>query len=381
MRNNILIIESSNKKIDLLKNLIYREFSRKKTIIHTSIDIESSLNVVENYYIDLIIINLSLNSEKILETLIKINNLTSDRQFKIPLLIYNGLRDKHIIKKSFELGAIDYFFDKLESEDISYLFSLKIKNSLKICNYNNNLIKENNQNKKQLKLANILQKSLMINKKVLPSIEVFGRYIPSTEIGGDSYDAIDTDGKTWFMIADVMGHGASAAMVSFMVKALFNQLANIHKTPKTLLNEINRTYYKMFENKSDIIFSIFVGTIYKNKLTYSSAGHPYPIFYNSQDKTTYFLDNNNILIGIVPHSNFSQKSQMISKGDIIYLYTDGLYEQIPEMRDINLINNYIKLNHKLLINSPDIFTNNIIKEFTNNEEIEDDIAILALKKK
>lgn len=381
MRNNILIIESSNKKIDLLKNLIYREFSRKKTIIHTSIDIESSLNVVENYYIDLIIINLSLNSEKILETLIKINNLTSDRQFKIPLLIYNGLKDKHIIKKSFELGAIDYFFDKLESEDISYLFSLKIKNSLKICNYNNNLIKQNNQNKKQLKLATILQKSLMINKKVLPSIEVFGRYIPSTEIGGDSYDAIDTDGKTWFMIADVMGHGASAAMVSFMVKALFNQLANIHKTPKTLLNEINRTYYKMFENKSDIIFSIFVGTIYKNKLTYSSAGHPYPIFYNSQDKTTYFLDNNNILIGIVPHSNFSQKSQMISKGDIIYLYTDGLYEQIPEMRDINLINNYIKLNHKLLINSPDIFTNNIIKEFTNNEEIEDDIAILALKKK
>jgi len=381
MRNNILIIESSNKKIDLLKNLIYREFSRKKTIIHTSIDIESSLNVVENYYIDLIIINLSLNSEKILETLIKINNLTSDRQFKIPLLIYNGLKDKHIIKKSFELGAIDYFFDKLESEHISYLFSLKIKNSLKICNYNNNLIKQNNQNKKQLKLATILQKSLMINKKVLPSIDVFGRYIPSTEIGGDSYDAIDTDGKTWFMIADVMGHGASAAMVSFMVKALFNQLANIHKTPKTLLNEINRTYYKMFENKSDIIFSIFVGTIYKNKLTYSSAGHPYPIFYNSQDKTTHFLDNNNILIGIVPHSNFSQKSQMISKGDIIYLYTDGLYEQIPEMRDINLINNYIKLNHKLLINSPDIFTNNIIKEFTNNEEIEDDIAILALKKK
>ncbi|NBI05471.1 fused response regulator/phosphatase [Senegalia massiliensis] len=381
MRNDVIIIENKEDNINIIENLIYEELGRKSTSVHLGVTVEKILYIVKNNYIDLIILNLDSTLKDIFKILDKINYLINKREFNIPIIVYSNSFNKDTVEKLFELGAIDYFIDPLSSDEKLSVLSFKIKNALKNYKYNKYQLKINAENKKQLRLGTILQKSLMFKYKELQNIKISGRYIPSTGLGGDCYDSIETNGKTWFMIADVMGHGASAAMVSFMVKALFNQLATMYKTPKKLLEEINTTYYKMFENKSDIIFSIFIGTIYKNKLTYSSAGHPYPIFYDHETKNTQFLSNNNILIGITPNSNFSQKTRIINEGDIIFLYTDGLYEQIPDMRDINLINMYIKTNKDILIKNQELFMDNIIKQFNDTEQFEDDVAILTVKKK
>jgi len=48
------------------------------------------------------------------------------------------------------------------------------------------------------------------------------RYAPCSEVGGDLYDyAVDRSGHTALLIADVSGHGASAAMLTGIVKSAF----------------------------------------------------------------------------------------------------------------------------------------------------------------
>src|SRR6266571_195662 len=51
------------------------------------------------------------------------------------------------------------------------------------------------------------------------NVAVCARYIPCFELGGDLYDYAAHPSSTAFLIADVSGHGASAAMLTGIVKS------------------------------------------------------------------------------------------------------------------------------------------------------------------
>ena len=56
----------------------------------------------------------------------------------------------------------------------------------------------------------------------LPGISISARYQACTELAGDIYDyALAGDGAVALLIADVVGHGVSAAMMTGVVKAAF----------------------------------------------------------------------------------------------------------------------------------------------------------------
>nr|WP_286673017.1 PP2C family protein-serine/threonine phosphatase [Anaeromonas frigoriresistens] len=221
----------------------------------------------------------------------------------------------------------------------------------------------------------------MFNHKTDDNVEVYGKYLPSTGLGGDCYDTITIKDKTWFMIADIMGHGVASAMVSFMVKALFNQLATYDLSPKDLLESMNATYCSMMEKYNEIIFSIFVGTIHNDELIYSSAGHPYPILYKKSKKEASFLKRNDTLMGISSDTTFHDSKVNIESEDLIFLYTDGLYERSKSMHSIDTVMNYLHSYESLLSPTPVRFINKILERLTMNKAKNDDIAILTIKKK
>lgn len=377
MKNNILIVDDLPKNIEQISAIV--KSSMDFINIYKAYNGLDALDVISQNNIDLIILDLALPKKDGLEVL---TELKSNSKYKdIPVIIYSGISNKDVIKKTLEIGAMDYFAKPLKQEDIDFFIPLKVKNALNYYNHRKHLLKINEINKKELSLAKILQNSLMFVYKSDPIVEVHGKYLPSTGLGGDAYDCVTINDKVWFMIADIMGHGVASAMVSFMVKALFNQLVSYDSSPKDLLKSMNTTYCNMMKNKNDIIFSIFVGTIKNSELTYSSAGHPYPILYKNQTKTPTFLENNNMLMGVTSKTEFHNIKVKINPKDLIFLYTDGLYERSYSLQGIDTIMNYIKSYENLLAESPEIFIDKILNRLTMNKSMDDDIAILAIKKK
>ncbi|MBS4534134.1 fused response regulator/phosphatase [Clostridium sp. D2Q-14] len=377
MKNNILIASKFAKDLTQISSII--NSTMEDIFIFKACDGIETLETIYSNNIDLIIVDLNLPKKdglKVIET-IKYSSIYKD----IPVIIYTSNTNKEIINKTLDLDVMGCYFKPLSSEDINYFLPIKIKTALKFYSHRKYLLKVIESNKEDLKLAKILQNSLMFNYKNDINVEMIGKYLPSDGLGGDCYDSIIINDKTWFMIADVMGHGVTSAMVSFMVKALFNQLVTYDLSPKELLKAMNTTYCNMIGVDHNIIFSIFIGTISNNEFTFSSAGHPYPIVYNNEKSKISFLENTNMLMGITPETTFDECKQNINSKDLVFLYTDGLYERNNSTQGLDTLINYAKVHQNLLSENPELFLNDILNEFTINNSIDDDIALLMIKKK
>ena len=71
--------------------------------------------------------------------------------------------------------------------------------------------------------ARAFQQSLLPDREtVVNGVAVCCRYTPSSALGGDLYDYAASAGRTALLIADVSGHGVSAAMLTGIVKSAFH---------------------------------------------------------------------------------------------------------------------------------------------------------------
>ena len=85
---------------------------------------------------------------------------------------------------------------------------------------------DHRQNLKRLETeiaeARAFQQSLLPDReRVLNGVSVSCRYTPCSALGGDLYDYAEAAGRTALLIADVSGHGVSAAMLTGIVKSAF----------------------------------------------------------------------------------------------------------------------------------------------------------------
>ncbi|MTI69160.1 MAG: serine/threonine-protein phosphatase [Firmicutes bacterium] len=238
------------------------------------------------------------------------------------------------------------------------------------------LNKEYKKTQNELRLATSLQKSLMKDQKFFSKLDMYGRYLPITDLAGDMYDLVKVNDNYWFIISDVMGHGISASMISFMIKALFFQSIQYHKTPDKVLEDINKTFIEMMGTDNNIIFSAFIGLINENNLLYSNAGHPYPLLIDSTTNETKLIKNTDTILGIFKDIKYNLGQAKLKKDDLLILFTDGLYEN-SYLGDISKVYHYTK-NYN--IKDPDKYLDDLINHFKKyNNNFTDDVTTMLIK--
>lgn len=260
----------------------------------------------------------------------------------ISILIVTALDSKDTKVRALEVGADDFItksFDKLA------LLS-KVKSLLRIKHLSDQLKKQYSELQEkntimdyQLKMAKQIQQSLIQESNFsVNDVKFTSRYMPALDVGGDLYDIIKLDeDSVGVFIADVSGHGISAALLTSMVKMLFRNLVASHPEPDKLLSQMNNEFSNVFAHKiTDVYASAFYAKIDTKKKTiyYSNAGQSLPLFVKSCNHTVEELDINGLPIGLMEDASYDLKSTVIEKGDILFFYTDGLcdslYKDNPE---------------------------------------------------
>lgn len=343
-----------------------------------------ALDCLNKQEVDLVILDLMMPGKDGYEVLTDMKE--DPRLSDIPVIVNSAITDMESIKKTLELGAMDYFTKPITPEQMKVIIPLKATNALKFYEQRKELKQMNNRMKNELKIASVLQRSLIRTHDEYHRARIYQKYMACEELGGDLFDFVEKEDCSWFMIADITGHGVAAALVASMLKVVFNNAIRSHKDPASVLKDINQTFYRLMSDSANLCFSVFVGRIEDDVINYSNAGHPYPILIKEHVDQWEMLAINGYLIGLFDDAEYENKTAEWSTGEAIVTYTDGLFEnpKNPELsKSFSSVMQHAQLLDNRALSDPEMFMEQLLASFgkADKNQIDDDIAMMYIMRK
>ena len=166
----------------------------------------------------------------------------------------------------------------------------------------------------------------------IPKLSHF--YHPHGLVGGDFfYWRRWSPHSIGILIADVMGHDLRAALMTTMMRALFEELAGEGHPPGEVLFEMNQRLVKMVASSPEALVYVtacyLIMDLQSGLISLSSAGHPRPLMIPAEGGPPSFLldeGGQGTLLGVFEGVTYSSLDVAVSSGDRLLLYTDGIYE-------------------------------------------------------
>jgi serine phosphatase RsbU (regulator of sigma subunit) len=277
----------------------------------------------------------------------------------IPIIFQTTKNSSEDLEKAFDSGAVDYISKPVDDKELR----ARIKSALKIKELESDLNSAFSVIKQDLAVAAKIQSKIIPDDtRIRNGLQVYAKYLPMVEVGGDFYYITEiAEGLTRFFLADATGHGVQSALITMLIKSEYENLAYRMAKPSDLLYALNNIFINKYHGMTTL-FSAFIVDINlkENKVTYASAGHPEQVLVSG--KTIELLKKTGRLIGVIPETKYNEVELKFSRGDRLYLFTDGIYEEFnakdeiygeEELYDILKSNNHnpVKENIEFIINS------------------------------
>ncbi|MBI2264452.1 MAG: serine/threonine-protein phosphatase [Armatimonadetes bacterium] len=198
---------------------------------------------------------------------------------------------------------------------------------------------------RDLDLAKTLQKALISPKFEFRNIRVLGHIEQSMEVGGDFYFFRPfQENYVVFCIGDVMGKGIFASMLMAIFMGYFYEWGKTSTSPSWILEKLNRRAMLLLEENLECFATVFYG-VYNEEtrvLRYSSAGHHHALLLRKEGDLES-LEAQGLPVGVLDSCQWEEREIVLSAGDKVLLYTDGISEakdpqgnifEIGRLRDI-----------------------------------------------
>jgi serine phosphatase RsbU (regulator of sigma subunit) len=180
---------------------------------------------------------------------------------------------------------------------------------------------------RELETARVIQTSIL--PRELPALEglrIAVHYVPVRSVAGDVYDFLTIDDRRLaVLVADVAGHGVSAALIGSMTTVAFSSQKPHGHDPSRVLTEINRVLYGHFDARYVTAACLFVD-LGCHQVRYSLAGHPPPLLWKARTRQVVALSEGGTVLGLFEDIAYPSTDVPIEPGDRLVLYTDGVSE-------------------------------------------------------
>ncbi|MFZ2960707.1 MAG: SpoIIE family protein phosphatase, partial [Candidatus Ozemobacteraceae bacterium] len=280
------------------------------------------------------------------------------------------------------IGELSKGLEALRKHDTSFRVSFARKDELGDLAQGFNRMVED---LKEMDLAKVVQEAL--SPENFPTIPGYqGKYLQFTaaKLGGDYCDFIPMpDGRTLMVIGDVTGHGVGPALLMAMVKAEIFQLIE-GKFPLDQLME--RLDHLIFQNlRRKLCMTLFAAFFEPatGKISFCNGGHPYPFLVRKEGSIQELEGCNAILGGSEKRQKFSIFEDVLNPGDVLFLFTDGLYEATNPAGEAFGFNRMRETVGRLSPLPVDDFCRTLFDDFLKYKEtvvLNDDFTIIALKR-
>jgi phosphoserine phosphatase RsbU/P len=173
--------------------------------------------------------------------------------------------------------------------------------------------------------ARAFQQSLLPQRQArFDRLSVCSQYIPCSDVGGDLYDYGTTDaGETALLMADVSGHGLSAAMMTSVVKSGFHAARADGYDPLAVVHRIWGSLAAFGFEKFVTLFAALVEPGEK-RMRYVNAGHPPAAIWTAAGRPLWLAATGPLISSALPASTWQAETVPVDVGNRLLLYTDGV---------------------------------------------------------
>jgi phosphoserine phosphatase RsbU/P len=197
-----------------------------------------------------------------------------------------------------------------------------------------------NEQRRVRKFAETLRKSLLPPVLSPPDgLEAAEYYYTASvdDVGGDFYDLFPLSRTTWgFFLGDVSGKGVDAAVVTGLTRYSLRAAAVYDDDPVEVLHNLNTVLSQELGGELNRFCTLIYGKLTRCDNGFdvhlASGGHPPPLLFHA-DGSAYYVDTiGGQAVGITNEPHFVASQFVLTPGDTLVLYTDGLTEASTGVR-------------------------------------------------
>lgn len=182
--------------------------------------------------------------------------------------------------------------------------------------------------KKEMSMAETIQRQILPQgPPSLAGFDVAASCLPCGAVGGDYYDYVPlADGRTLVVIADVSGHNLASGMIMVSACSMLRTLASIHREPSQVFEALARRMHDDLMRTERFLTAAAVALGTDGAVDFVSAGHNDLFVYRAATDRVERVSSESTILGFVPAPSYAQRRLVLSPGDCLLLYTDGITE-------------------------------------------------------
>jgi serine phosphatase RsbU (regulator of sigma subunit) len=193
---------------------------------------------------------------------------------------------------------------------------------------------------RSLAQASMIQQNLV--PKSNPQIEgydIAGKSIWCDETSGDYYDFIQPveweQKKIGIVVADVIGHGISSALLMTTARAFFRERVLNPGSSTALVADVNQRLVRDIEDLN-LFITLFYSEIDINERCFRwvHAGHEPAMLYDPAEDSFEALGGEGLPLGVMKDWVYAESKKQLHSGQIILIGTDGIKETHNEQNEL-----------------------------------------------
>ena len=214
-------------------------------------------------------------------------------------------------------------------------------------------------------------------------IDIYASMDPAKAVGGDFYNFffIDDDHLA-LIIADVSDKGIPAALFMMVTNIVIHDRAQMGGTPAEILRYANDNISE--HNRAEMFVTVWLGIleISTGRVIYANAGHEDPAICRSSGKFEMIKEKHGFVLGGMEGMKYADHELFLSKGDKLFLYTDGLPDasdcdsnRFTSGRMLDALNKYRDGSPKDILDG----IRKSVNDFVGEAEQFDDLTMLCIE--
>ena len=380
----ILVVDDNASNRDLLS----RRLQRQGHIVLQAEDGARALALVEKEAIDLILLDLMMPGISGYDVLMRLKR--EPRHCDIPTIIISALSEFDSVVRCIEAGADDYLAKPFNPT----LLRARVGASLEKKRLRDQLKASLERLEQELDAARALQIGMLPRTFPVWSpeqpVKVHALMEPAREVGGDLYDCFyAAEGAFCFLVGDVSGKGAPAAMFMARTSSLMRMASELRQrtefdelSPARIADAVSR---ELCQNNEERMFvTMFLGILdtRTGMLSYINAGHPTPHLLRASGVVEQVDGIPEVPLAVRLGKVYQDRTVILQPGDAIFVYSDGVIEAINAAQEF-YGNDRLESDLRVASNvTPEEIVRAVklhVDAFTGEAAKADDVTMLALR--
>lgn len=346
-----------------------------------------ALSIIPETNPDLILLDIEMPEMNGYEVCRRLKNDPATREIPVIFLTSHDTADD--IVAGFEAGAVDYVTKPFNRAELlaRVRTHLELRQSREEIAraYRELMLKDQIMNDDLAKARDIQGHVFLIDRDNFPDIELCVHYQPFIQVGGDIYDACRVrEGYYRFFIADATGHGIQAALVTMLIKSVYDKFKMDSVSPGEILLRLNESFYRNYYKLMVLFTACIIDVdIACDILLIANAGHPTP-YVTGGGRFFKLPSTGGSIIGIDSAKQYRTAEVPFKAGDSVIMFTDGLYEDLLRERNRIEMDDLEEIMQRHTEKRPDELVSRIVRDVTaalNGAAFTDDVTVMEVRRR